>query len=47
MSTTRPLASEMTGMSREISGLTEPVAVSCEADSSFSACLQGNWLSLA
>ena len=33
MSTTRPLASEMTGTSRETSGKTEPVAVNSAADS--------------
>jgi len=42
MSTTRPLASEMTGMVREMSGLIEPVAVSCEAVSIFSGVTRGN-----
>ena len=42
MSTTRPLASEMTGTSREMSGRTEPVAFSSAADSTPSAVASGN-----
>src|ERR1039458_9857416 len=42
MSTTRPLAIEMTGISRAISGKTVPVAVNSEADSTWPAEDSGN-----
>src|SRR5580658_3931461 len=42
MSTTRPLAREMTGTSREISGLTVPVTFNSAGASTWSALIRGN-----
>src|ERR1700733_7671085 len=42
MSTTRPLASEMTGTSRLISGLTDPVTFNCAGASTRSAVINEN-----
>src|SRR5580658_4898998 len=47
MSTTRPLASEMTGISRAMSGNTEPVTFNSAGASRCSTWTKGNWSGLS